>query len=243
MSEETVLITGGGTGLGFGMARCFRAAGARVIIVGRRERELRAAVEQLGSLSLYRIFDVTELGGAKDLVSSLECEVGPITVLVNNAGIHHRKPLEETTDQDLQQVWQTHVMGALALSRAVVPGMKAAQRGSILFIASMASFLGIPFTTAYTAAKTGLVGIVRVLSSELAPSGIRVNAIAPGWIEAGMGLKPDAERRKQIISRTPLGRFGEPDDIGWTAVYLCSRAGRFTTGICLPVDGGVSSAF
>ena len=243
LSQERVLITGGGTGLGFGMARCFSAAGARVVVAGRREAVLKDAVEKLGPSTQYRIYDVTAGDEAEQFVTSLEEDLGPITVLVNNAGIHHRKALEDTTLEEFRRVWEVHVMGGLALSRAAAPRMKEAGRGSILFMASMASFFGIPFTTAYSAAKTSLLGVVRVLSSELAPSGIRVNAIAPGWIDAGMGRMPDAKRRKQIIARTPIGRFGQAEDVGWTAVFLSSPAARFITGICLPVDGGVSGAF
>jgi NAD(P)-dependent dehydrogenase (short-subunit alcohol dehydrogenase family) len=243
LSGERVLITGGGTGLGFGMARCFLAAGASVVVAGRREAVLQQAVARLGPSADYRVYDVTAAEQAEDFVSSMEKDFGPITILVNNAGIHHRKSLEDTCIAEFRLVWETHVMGGLALSRAVAPRMKKAGRGCILFMASMASFFGIAHTTAYSAAKTSLLGIVRVLSSELAPAGIRVNAIAPGWIDAGMGQIPDPERRKHIIARTPLGRFGEAEDIGWAAVYLCSPAGRFITGICLAVDGGVSSGF
>ncbi len=243
LTGERVLITGGGTGLGFGMARCFLAAGALVVVAGRREAVLREAVDILGPSAHYRVYDVTAEDEAEHFISSLEKDLGPITILVNNAGIHHRKSLEETTTEEFRRVWEVHVMGGLALSRALAPRMKEAGRGSILFMASMASLFGIPYTTAYSTAKTSLIGVVRVLSSELAPSGIRVNAIAPGWIDAGMGRMPDPERRKQIIDRTPLGKFGQAEDVGWTAVYLSSPAARFITGICLPVDGGVSGAF
>jgi len=243
LAGERVLITGGGTGLGFAMARCFLAAGALVVIAGRREAVLEDAVGRLGPSAHYRVYDVTAGDEAERFLSSLEKDLGPIKVLVNNAGIHHRKSLEETTLEEFRRLWEVHVMGGLALSRAVAPRMKEAGRGSILFMASMASFFGIPNTTAYSAAKTSLLGVVRVLSSELAPSGIRVNAIAPGWIDAGMGRMPDAKRRKQIIARTPIGRFGQAEDVGWTAVFLSSPAARFITGICLPVDGGVSGAF
>jgi len=243
LTGEQVLITGGGTGLGFGMARCFLAAGALVVVAGRREAVLQEAVARLGPSAHYRGYDVTAEDEAEHFISSLEKDLGPITILVNNAGIHHRKSLEETTMEEFRRVWEVHVMGGLALSRALAPRMKEAGRGSILFMASMASLFGIPYTTAYSTAKTSLIGVVRVLSSELAPSGIRVNAIAPGWIDAGMGRMPDPERRKQIIDRTPLGKFGQAEDVGWTAVYLSSPAARFITGICLPVDGGVSGAF
>jgi len=243
LKGERVLITGGGTGLGFGMAACFLAAGAQVVLAGRREQVLEEAAGRLGPSAHYRSYDVTADDQAESFVSSVEKDFGPITILVNNAGIHHRKSLEDTPMEEFRHVMDVHVTGGLALSRSLVPRMKDRGSGSILFMASMASFFGIAYTTAYSTAKTSLIGVVRVLSSELAPSGIRVNAIAPGWIDAGMGRMPDPERRKAIIARTPLGRYGQAEDVGWAAVYLCSPAARFVTGICLPVDGGVSSSF
>ena len=118
--------------------------------------------------------------------------------------------------------------------------------GSILFIASMASLFGIPKVVAYSAAKSAYLGMVRAMATELSPHGVRVNAIAPGWIETDMSraaMKADPEREKKILSRTPMGCFGEPDDVGMAAVYLCSPAAKFITGVVLPVDGGVSIGF
>ena len=147
--------------------------------------------------------------------------------------------------QEFQRVIDTHVLGAFALSRALIPGMKQQGRGNILFIASMASLMGIPEVVAYSAAKTALVGLVRTLATELSADGIRVNAIAPGWIESDMSLKAlanDAPRRERVLTRTPMKRLGKPEDIG-AAVYLCSPAARFVTGVLLPVDGGISIGF
>jgi gluconate 5-dehydrogenase len=110
----------------------------------------------------------------------------------------------------------------------------------------MASFLGLPAVLAYTAAKTALVGMTRALTAEVASQGVRVNAIAPGWMESPMlrkALKGDDRRAQKILDRTPMGRFGEPEDIGWAAVYLCSPAARFVSGVVLPVDGGASIGF
>jgi gluconate 5-dehydrogenase len=121
-----------------------------------------------------------------------------------------------------------------------------AQHGSILFIASMTAMIGMPLVIAYSAVKSACVGMVRGLSAEVAEHGVRVNAIAPGWIESPMlrrALAGDEKRTAKILSRTPMGRFGEPDDIGWAAVYLCSPAARFVTGTLLPVDGGASQGF
>jgi gluconate 5-dehydrogenase len=246
LAGETALITGGGTGIGLAIAQCLALAGARVVLTGRREEPLRRAVAEIGSAAGYVVHDVTVLDQAPLLVRQVEEHYGPVSILVNNAGIHLKKPALQTTETEFLEVFQTHILGAHALIRAVAPGMIERRQGSILFVASMASLFGIPQVIAYTAAKSACVGMVRGLATELSPLGVRVNAIAPGWIETEMSrqaMRGDPAREQKILSRTPLGRFGEPADIGWAAVYLCSSAGRFVTGVVLPVDGGVSIGF
>lgn len=140
----------------------------------------------------------------------------------------------------------THLYGAFALTRAAIPGMAGKGGGSILFISSMNALIGMPRTVAYSAAKTAYLGMVRSLATELAEENIRVNAIAPGWIESDLlaqALSKDPARKKKILDRTPMHRFGAPEDIGRAAVYLCSPAARFVTGVVLPVDGGASIGF
>jgi NAD(P)-dependent dehydrogenase (short-subunit alcohol dehydrogenase family) len=246
LAGQTALITGGGTGLGLGMARCLMAAGAKVVLVGRRKEKLAQAKAELGENAFTLVGDVTQLTDVSELVQSAEGMAGPISVLINNAGIHLKKPAEQTTDEDFAGVLQTHVFGAFALTREAGRRMIDRGSGSILFIASMASFMGVPNIVAYTTAKTACVGLVRALATEWGPRGVRVNAIAPGWIDSDMlqqALSGDAARQAKILSRTPLGQFGKPDDIGWAAVYLASPAARFVTGIVLPVDGGASESF
>lgn len=244
LENEIALITGGGTGLGLAVARCFVEAGARVIIVGRREDRLEEALKTLGSAASSYGFDVTHFGRSGALVADIERDVGPLSILVNNAGIHLKKSVEDTTVDEFRAMLDTHVLGTFGLSRAVIPGMKQRQHGSIIFMASMASLFGIPYVVAYSAAKSAYGGLVRTMSTELAEHGIRVNGIAPGWIESDMmRTAMDPERTQRILKRTPMHRFGEPEDIGWAAVYLCSPAARFVTGVILPVDGGVSTGF
>ncbi len=243
---ETALITGGGTGIGLAMAQAMHTAGARVVLVGRRESELKAAVQSLGAGTSFIVHDITRLKEASALVERVTRETGPITCLVNNAGMHLKKSALETTVDDFQQVLNTHVIAAHALTCAVAPGMMERKHGSILFTGSMASLFGIPLVIAYTAAKSAMVGMVRGYATELSPFGIRVNAIAPGWIETEMSrkaLEGDPTRRARIISRTPMARLGEPADVGWAAVYLASPAAKFVTGAVLPIDGGVSIGF
>jgi gluconate 5-dehydrogenase len=190
--------------------------------------------------------DVTKLETIPALAQQAEKLVGPISILVNNAGVHLKKSALETSDAEFAAVLQTHVFGAFALSREIGRGMVQRKNGSILFTASMASLFGIPLVVAYSAAKSAYAGMVRTLAVELGAQGVRVNAIAPGWIESDMmnkALSGDPARKAKILGRTPLNKFGAAEDIGWAAVYLCSPAGKFVTGVMLPVDGGVSIGF
>lgn len=246
LQGELALITGGGTGIGLAIATSMHAAGAKVVLVGRREAELQAAVKSLGARASYVVHDITRLGEADALVKHVTAEHGAITCLVNNAGRHLKKAAVDTTPEEFQDVLTTHILGAHALTRAVAPGMIERKHGSILFTASMASLFGIPYVIAYSAAKSAMLGVVRTLATELSPHGVRVNAIAPGWIETDMSRKAldgDPARKNKILSRTPMAKLGEPADIGWAAVYLASHAGKFVTGTTLPVDGGASIGF
>ena len=246
LTGQTALITGGGTGLGLGMARCFVASGANVVLVGRRPEELNKACATLGKKAFALVCNVTKLEAAPGLVEQAEALAGPLTILVNNAGVHLKKPAVDTSDAEFASVLQTHLFGAFALSREAGRRMVQRRKGCVLFTASMASFMGIPQVVAYSAAKTAYLGLVRVLASEWGPHEVRVNAIAPGWIASDMldqAMSGDPARKAKVISRTPMARFGDPDDIGWAAVYLASPAAKFVTGVVLPVDGGAAIGF
>ena len=228
------------------MARCLAASGAHVVLVGRRNEELAKACAEIGGNAFPLVGDVTRLDTAPALVDQAEKLAGPISILINNAGVHLKKPAAETSDAEFAAVLQTHVMGAFALTREAGRRMIERKSGSILFTASMASLFGIPLVVAYSAAKSAYVGMVRSLATEWGPQGVRVNAIAPGWIASPMldkALSGDAARKAKILGRTPMAQFGEPDDIGWAAVYLCSPAAKFVTGVVLPVDGGAAIGF
>ncbi len=241
------MITGGGTGLGFGIAQCFAAAGAKVILVGRRQPELEQAVTAIGARAGFVLHDITQLDKAGYLVREAEKVGGaPVSILVNNAGIHLKKAAVQTMPAEFQAVLTTHVCAAQALTTAVLPGMLERGHGHILFSASMVSFIGMPLVIAYSAAKSAYLGMVRSLAAEVSGRGVRVNAIAPGWIESPMlrqALDGDPARTNKILGRTPMGRFGEPEDVGHAAVFLCSPAAKFITGVVLPVDGGASIGF
>lgn len=246
LDGQVALITGGGSGLGLGMARCFVTAGARVVLVGRRKAELEAACRTLGSTAFALAGDITRLNSIPELLDQAEALAGPITILANNAGIHLKKPATETSDAEFAAVVETHVFGAFALTRETGRRMIVRKSGSILFTSSMSAFIGMPLVVAYSTAKSAYGGIVRSLSSEWGPHGVRVNAIAPGWIASPMldqALSGDPTRKAKILGRISLGGFGSPDHIGQAAVYLSSPAAAYVTGVVLPIDGGAAESF
>lgn len=246
LDGETALVTGGGSGLGLGIAQCFVEAGARVVLVGRRKDVLQKAAQELGDAVSWEAHDLNQLDQAQSLVERVTKRVGELSILVNNAGVHLKKPATEMTPDEFQAVLQTHVLAAFSLTRAVLPKMIERRHGSILFTASMTSLMGIPLVLAYSAAKSAYLGMVRSLAAEVSPHGVRVNAVAPGWIESDMlrqALSGDPERTNRVLARTPMNRFGEAQDIGWAATYLCSPAAKFVTGVVLPIDGGASIGF
>ncbi len=244
LEGETALVTGGGTGLGFAVARCFLESGARVVIVSRRRQVLEEAAQALGGGVFPVQQDITRFDEVAGMVERARRVAGAtVSILVNNAGNLVKKPAVDTSPEELQSVLDTHVLAAHAVTRAVIPAMLERGHGHILFMASQGSFIGLPQVMAYCAAKSAYLGMTRSLASELSPYGVRVNAIAPGWIETEMvrsALRRDPQRRQRILSRTPMARFGSPEDVGWAATYLSSPAAKYVTGAVLCVDGGVS---
>lgn len=247
LDGRRALITGGTSGIGLAMAKCYLQAGAEVVVTGRRRGDEMAWLkEELGPGAHYRMLDMTDSENMAEAVRELQQTVGDIDILVNNAGNHMKKPLEETTDSAFLDIMQVHVLGAFALSRAIIPQMKRNRRGVILFQASMASYIGVPGVVAYASAKSAVLGLVRSLAAETSGYGIRVNGIAPGWIQTPMleaAVSQDKARADKILGRTPLATFGAPEDIGWAGVYLASDAAKFVNGVVLPVDGGALIGF
>ena len=146
----------------------------------------------------------------------------------------------------MQQVLDVHLVGAFSMSRHAARRMMERGNGNILYIASMASLFGIPYVSAYAAAKTAHLGLVRTLATEWSGRGVRINAIAPGWIVTEMSrtaFENNPERKAKVLGRTPMQQLGGPEDIGWTAAFIASPAAKFITGTCIPVDGGASIGF
>ncbi len=246
LDGKVALISGGGTGIGLAIAKAFVAAGARVIVCGRRGDVIAAAVKTMGMDALAQQCDITDSAAVAQLVERATEQLGPIDILVNNAGTHLKKPAETTAESELQSMFNVHVVGAHTLTRAVLPSMRKRKQGSIIFISSMAAIFGVPQVIAYSAAKSAALGVVRTLATEVGGDNIRVNALAPGFIDTEMmhrAVDADPERKQKILSRTALKRFGTPEEVALAAVYLASPASAFVTGSCLVVDGGVASGF
>jgi NAD(P)-dependent dehydrogenase (short-subunit alcohol dehydrogenase family) len=207
---------------------------------------LNAAREKLGELCRPFCLDLNELSSIPPFVKQVADEYGAIDILVNNAGINMKKDFTATTDEDFERILHTNIAAVFAMSREVVKCMIEKGKGSIINISSMASQYGIPKVIAYTASKSAIEGMTRAMAVELSPMGIRINCIAPGFIATDMSekaLNGDAERKQKVMSRTPLGRLGDPSDIGETALFLASEGARYITGIVIPVDGGNAIGF
>jgi NAD(P)-dependent dehydrogenase (short-subunit alcohol dehydrogenase family) len=241
------LITGGSSGLGYAMAQRFAAGGYRVVITGRDEARLGAAEAAMGPEVSARRCDLDDLPGLPAFVAELVETFGRIDVLVNNAGINQKKPFESVTDEDFARLFTTNQAAVFALSREVVAVMKdQPQRGNLIHISSMAAQYGIPQVISYTAAKTAVEGMTRAMAVELGPLGIRVNCVAPGFIETPMSAKAlnhDPARKNRVLGRTPLGKLGQPADVANAVFFLASDQAAFISGVTLCVDGGNAIGF
>ena len=248
MTSKTKLaiITGGASGLGLATTKKFIENNIQTIIIGRDENKLQKVANAFGELCHYKTFDLSNIKGIPALIDEIIQEYGTPDILVNNAGINQKKSFTEVTDEDFQQIIQTNLTAVFVISREVVKRMITAGGGSIINISSMASQYGIPYVISYTATKSAIEGMTRAMATELSPLGIRVNCVAPGFISTDMSAKAlnnDAERKQKVMSRTPMGKLGEPEDIADAVLYLSSDAAKYITGVILPVDGGNSIGF
>ncbi|HEU0161098.1 MAG TPA: SDR family oxidoreductase [Rhizomicrobium sp.] len=232
--SKTALITGGARGIGWGIAQSLLADGFDVTVTGLTGDEV-AAVPARDNLAAAML-DVTD----DAQVAALVARFSRLDALVNCAGMILRDG-QEFTIAGFQKVIDVNLTGAMRLCVAARP-LLAQSRGAIVNIASVWSFFGGPLTPAYTASKGGVAQLTKSLAVAWAPD-IRANAIAPGWVETELtrAAQDDAARSEAIVARTPMGRWGRPDDIGGAAAFLCSDAARFITGTILPVDGGYSA--
>ena len=247
MTSKSVLITGAGIGIGKATAMAFGRAGYRVIVSDILEDEGRAVSDAImadGAEAEFRQLNVTSTEQCNSVVADIEARFGALDCLVNNAGIAHKVPLGEMTDEKWDQIFDVDLKGMMRLVRAAAPGMKAAGSGSIVCLSSI---MGVAYGWGehvhYSAAKSGVIGLIRGLAVELAANGIRVNGVAPGYIRTAQALSETHSLGpaglEAAASFIPMGRVGEPDDIADVILFLASGAARYLTGQVISVDGGL----
>jgi NAD(P)-dependent dehydrogenase (short-subunit alcohol dehydrogenase family) len=247
LAGKTVLVTGASSGLGRHFARALGGVGARVALAARRAgqcSETAADIVARGGRAFATELDVTDPESVRRSVEAVEAELGPIDVLVNNAGIAIPEPILELTDSTWRQVIDTNLGGAFRVAQTVARRMVVNEtRGSIINIASVWSFMVAKQLVSYAAAKAGLVQVTKTMALELAAQHIRVNAIAPGYIETDMNLGFfQSEAGARLIKRIPQRQLGKPEDLDGALFLLASDAGRYMTGSVILVDGGLSLA-
>jgi NAD(P)-dependent dehydrogenase (short-subunit alcohol dehydrogenase family) len=231
---KKVFITGGTSGIGAAIARAFAATGASVTATGAQPAEVDAAQAQIANrLIAFQVLDVRHTAQVQDMLG----EWGDFDVLVNCAGIIQRQV--EHDPEAFAQTVDINLNGTMRACAAARAGLKARQ-GCIVNTASMLSFFGGGLTPGYSASKGGVAQLTKSLAIAYAADGIRVNAVAPGWIATPLtqALQDDPARSTQIVGRTPMGRWGQPEDVAEPVLFLASPAARFITGVVLPVDGG-----
>jgi 2-dehydro-3-deoxy-D-gluconate 5-dehydrogenase len=244
LAGQTALVTGGATGIGAAIAIAFATAGADVAITvnTRSGGDVLSSVRQTGRKAMEVPADLARMDGAamERMVDAVEAGLGPVSVLVNSAGIIRRADAAQYSATDWDAVIDVNLNAVWRVTQAVGNRMIARSRGSIVTIASLLSFQGGIRVPAYTASKHAVAGLTKALANEWAAHGVNVNAIAPGYIETANteALRADAARSRQILDRIPAGRWGRPEDIAGTAVFLASDAARYVHGQVIAVDGG-----
>jgi len=246
LSGRVALVTGSSRGIGLALARALGRAGAELILNGRDEQALTDAADALRSEGLAvhaRAFDVCDTASVKSAVDDIEREVGPIEVLINNAGLQHRAPLLDFDVDDFRRLIEVNLVAAFTVGKAVAGHMVGRGHGKIVNICSVQSELGRPTIAPYTATKGGLKMLTRGMCADFGPLGIQVNALAPGYFatELTAALVADEEFSKWVAQRTPAGRWGRVEELGGAVVFLSSDASSYVNGQILYVDGGMTA--
>jgi NAD(P)-dependent dehydrogenase (short-subunit alcohol dehydrogenase family) len=242
LDGKRALVTGAGRGLGAAMAGALAEAGAQVALVSRSEDQVARTAEQIGARAFALPADVSDPASFASLVDRTETALdGPIDIVLHAAGVQHRNPASQFGRAEWDRVIAVNLSAPFFLSQEI--GRRQIdddRRGSHIFIGSLGSHLGLQNVVAYTASKSGVLGLIHTLAVEWAARGIRVNGIGPGYFptELTKDLLADDERRERMLQRIPMGRFGEADDLCGAVVYLASDASSYMTGQLLMVDGG-----
>ncbi len=246
LEGRVALVTGSSRGIGLALARALAQAGATVVLNARHRDALEAAASELeaqGHRVYVACFDVCDPAAVEAAVADIESDVGPINVLVNNAGIQRRAPFLEFPLADFRELIEVNLVSAFVVAKAVAKAMAQRGHGKIINICSVQSELGRPSIAPYTATKGGLKLLTRGMCADLGPLGIQVNALGPGYFatELTSALVADPEFSAWVEKRTPAGRWGDVDELGGAVVFFASDASSFVNGQILYVDGGMTA--
>jgi gluconate 5-dehydrogenase len=248
LTGKIAVVTGAGRGLGAAMARALADAGADLILVGRSRAPLEDTAETVrrtGRTAHVETCDVTKSDEVRAVISSILARTGRIDILVNNAGITGRSAFVDVTEGDWDEMMSINLKGPFLTSKAVLPGMIENGSGKIINIVSVVGELGRPWVVPYSTSKGGLRMLTRSLATEVAGRNVQVNGIGPGYFVTEMNrqIMEDRAFYESRVTRVPAGRWGEPDELGGTVVYLASKASDYISGQVIFVDGGLSASF
>jgi len=229
--SRSVLVTGGNRGIGLAVARAFAAAGDRVAVTHRAT----GAPDGLFGVQC----DVTDAAAVDAAFSAVEAEHGPVQILVSNAGITDDTLLLRMSEESFARVVDANLTGAYRVAKRAASGMLRARGGRMIFVSSVVALVGSPGQANYAASKAGLIGLARSIARELGSRNITANVIAPGFVETDMTADLTDARKSEILANVPLRRYGTPDEIAATALFLASEPAAYISGVVLPVDGGL----
>lgn len=247
LDGRTALVTGGGRGIGRAIAHRLAKAGARIIVMGRTETEITEVAREVGGIAMS--VDLTKRAKTDSALAKLRETAPRIDILVNNAGIAESAPLDRSSDEMWDRLFEINATSAFRLCRALVPAMIEAGWGRVVNVASNAGITGYAYTAAYCASKAAMIGMTRSLAVDLAKTGVTMNAVCPGWVETRMAEeavirivrktgRTEAEARAALETMSPQGRMIAPDEVALVVAMLCEDAARGIHGQAIVVDGG-----